>query len=176
MVAHEDHLVDLVDSHGQIVSQKPRKNIDKATDLYHGVYVLLVTPDKKLVLSVIPRREDLPNMHSGKLGVTAATIRRRGEDSKAAARRVLQKEVGIELSELVHLGDVYTETLDSAPRYISAYSVVHEMPRDYNRQDIERLEAMGSDELEHRIDHEPQLLAPTLRLIWSEYNPRLPVR
>lgn len=176
MVAHEDHLVDLVDPEGHIVSQKLRKDVDKATDLYHGIYVLLITPDKKVVLSAIPHREDLPNLHSGKLGVTAATIRRHGEDREAAVRRVLQKEVGVEGSLATHLGDAYTGTADSQPKYISAYYVVHDIPQNYSHEDIAQLEVMSVEELESKIRQESQLLTPTLHLIWTKYISQLPIR
>jgi hypothetical protein len=63
--AHEDQLVDIVTIGGDVVGQKPRKAIDKMHDIYHGVYVIVQTPDGMLLLSTIPRRNDLPNLYAG---------------------------------------------------------------------------------------------------------------
>ena len=69
-------LVELIDHTGRATGAKPRSQIDKTRDVYHGVYVLLMTPTRELVLSEIPERSDLPNLYVHKLGVTAATMRR----------------------------------------------------------------------------------------------------
>ena len=57
---HGAYLVDILDKNGAIVGQKERRLIDKQADIYHSVYIILVTPKGELVLGTIPAREISP--------------------------------------------------------------------------------------------------------------------
>src|SRR5687767_9977733 len=73
---HDFYPVDILDRNGETVGTKLRKDIDKLRDIFHAIHVLLITPQGEVVMSIIPFREDLPNVYSGKLGTTVATVRR----------------------------------------------------------------------------------------------------
>jgi hypothetical protein len=169
-MAHQDHVVDLVDSTGSVISQKVRKEVDKANDLYHGVYVLLVTTGKDVVLSKIPQRDDLPNLYAGKLGLTVATIRRHAESRDEAAYRALINEAYIRQPRLVYLGDIFTNVPDGRMSYISAYYTIGDVPIAHSKRDIDCFEIMTTKQFETKIFNNPDLFTPTLHAVWSKYK------
>lgn len=173
--AHADYAIDIVDEHGTPIRQKPRKEVDKTTDLYHGVYVLVVTPAKELVLSVIPARDDLPNLYANKLGITVATIRRHGETKDAAAARVLATEIHCDQSGLHHIGDTLAALPDGRKTYLSLYYIVSGIPATYSQQDIKTIVAMDADALDSKLASEPEATTPTLQFVWQTYRQQLPV-
>jgi len=167
---HADYLVDLVDEHGAAIGSKPRRDIQKKADLYHTVFVLLRTPDNRLILSEIPARHDLPNLYAGRLAATAATIRRHQETSEEAAKRAASSELRLapDALRLTNLDDSYRVT-DGYRQYVSVYVATHDVPADFNHTDIKRLALFTRDELDEAIRTDAEAFAPTFRVIWQTY-------
>jgi hypothetical protein len=174
-IEHQDHLINIIDESGKAIGQKCRKDIDKSIDLYCGVYTLVITAQKELVVSTIPERSDLPNIYTGKLGVTAATMRRQSETTYEAALRVLRHEVGISQPKPIRLGDACTVLSDGRKAYICAYYTIHDAPIAYNKKDITSISLMTAGELETKILTGHATVAPTLCFIWEKYRRQLPV-
>lgn len=168
MGAHEDYLVDLVDEQGRVTGQKRRKDINKTTDLYHGIYVLIITPSGQLVLSKIPTRNDLPNLYANSWGTTLATMRRSNETASAAALRALATETFIQLEPdgLRHIGDHFVTLAPGRAAYISVYFVSHDMPLTFNTKDIEDIKAVSPEQLTTML---AESVTPTLAFIWNKY-------
>lgn len=164
---HASYPVDLVDETGAIIGTKERAAIDKRMDLYHTVFVLLRTPDEKLVLGKIPVRRDLPNLYSEKFGFTAATIRRHDELADQASKRALGKELGIVGTIPVHIKDSYIYLTDGHRSYVSVYVAKHTMPIDFTRTDIANLRAFSLGELDNELTTHPERFAPTFLELWS---------
>lgn len=168
---HGSYAVDLVDEGGRIIGQKLRREIVKEHDHYHAVYTLLVTPDNRIVLSRIPERKDLPNVYGGKLGITAGTIRRHNESAKAAAERVIERELYCMDQQPTHLGTGYYDFPDGHGCYASIYYFVHDLPTTYSGQDIAALVPMSSSE----VRSTPADFTPTFLILWRMYKDRLPI-
>ena len=171
---HGSHKVDLVDENGVVVGAKSRREIDKAHDTYHTVYVLLVTPEGELVLSRIPERKDLPNLYAGQLGAAAATIRRSGESPMAAARRAVARELYIDDATVVPVGGGLFKT-DGRQTYVSVYYVMADAPDVYSATDIADLVTISPRVFRDMVEHSPEELAPNLRELWDRYGKRLPL-
>jgi hypothetical protein len=173
-MAHQDHLIDLVDSTGSVIGQKLRKEVDKTNDLYHGIYVLFVTTGKDIVLSKIPQRDDLPNVYAGKFGLTVATIRRHAESRDEAAHRALMNEAYIRQPRLTYLGDIFAPLPDGRKPYISAYYTISDVPTGYySQRDIDCFEVMTVKQFEAEMLNNPDLFAPTLPVVWGKYKQSL---
>lgn len=170
---HEFHQVDVLDDKGEIIGQKPRREIDKTSDIFHGVYVLLITPNKELVLDLIPLREDLPNLYANQYGPTMATIRRSQEMSRAAAKRGVSRELFIDDTEPELIGEAMERLSDGRWHFMSTYILRSEKPDAFSQIDIQRLEAMTKDEFQELLEAEPEKVAPTMQLIWQKYPNRL---
>jgi 8-oxo-dGTP pyrophosphatase MutT (NUDIX family) len=166
---HAAQLVDLVDEHGSMVSTKIRKDIQKATDLFHTILVLVVTPDGQIVLSKIPARSDLPNLYAHSLGATAATIRRHGESAEAAAIRAAQQELRIIGPKPEKLGESFEVFTDGSRKYMTLFRVANVAPVDFSRTDIESLQLLSRDELLEHIQTQPDLFAPTFLRMWKRH-------
>jgi hypothetical protein len=167
---HASHLVDIVNEDGTVASTKTRQEIDKKTDLYHTVFVILKTPANKVVLSKIPDREDLPNLYAGTLGPTVSTIRRHEETDDEAGMRAVKRELYIEDLSLTKLGEDYLVLPDGHRKYMSVYLGTHSLPSEFSHEDIESLNPLNSDEIEEQLKTKPEIIAPTFQAIWQKYK------
>lgn len=170
---HASHLVDLVSETGAVVGVKKRSEIDKLTDLYHAVFVVLCTPDGKLLLSEIPQRKDLPNLYAGKIGLTAGTIRRHNETPSEAASRVAKKELGIQNIHLTYVGENFLMLPDGHQRYISIYRALHALTNAFNHMDIESIDAFSKPELDDALKANPASFTPIFLAVWQKYQTEL---
>jgi len=93
---HDFCQVDVLDMKGDIIGSKQRKDLDKLTDVFHSLHILLITPLGEVIMSMIPVREDLPNVYGGKLGTTVSTVKRTGESPDEGARRAISRELFID--------------------------------------------------------------------------------
>jgi hypothetical protein len=175
---HAAHQVDILDINGKIVGSKLRREINKARDIYHVIFVLLVTPKGEIVLSVIPPREDLPNLYTRQLGATMATIRRSHETAHEAALRGVQRELfidEIQEADLHLLGEQMLELPEGIHTFASAYYLIGDAPATYSVIDIDTLVVVTPQQIRSLIMNHPDEVAPTLNLIWSSYNSSLPI-
>ena len=171
---HGSYKVDLVDENGVVVGAKPPREIDKKHDVYHTVYVILVTPEGELVLSRIPERKDLPNLYAGQLGAAAATIRRSEESPLAAARRAVARELYIDDAKVVPVGGGLFSTA-GRQTYVSVYYVVSSAPDVYSATDIAGLVTISPRAFRELVEQSPSELAPNLLELWRRYGSRLPL-
>jgi hypothetical protein len=167
---HGDNMVDILDARGEVIGSKPRHTINKMTDVYHGVYVLIVTPVGEMVLSSIPDRNDLPNLYVGTFGTTAATMRRNSESAEEAARRTLAQELYIhDEVPLDLLGERWLELDDGRRIFMSAFRAQADVPTDYNGVDIGGQNVLLPSQFHKMLQNYPERFSPTLRAIWREY-------
>lgn len=171
---HADYMIDLVDTKGNVTSQKPRRAINKREDLYHTIHVVLITPTGELVLTRIPERKDLPNIYADQLGTTVATIRRSNENADRAALRAISHELFINNATVYHVGDAYRELDDGIRTYMSVYYLVAPQPKKYSRNDIQNLITETYEDFRQHLRTYPHEIAPTMRAIWKMYEKKLP--
>jgi len=173
---HDFHPVDVLNKKGEIVGQKPRKNIDKMVDIFHTIHILLVTPVGEIVMSIIPLREDLPNVYANKLGTTVATIRRTDETDDEAASRAIARELFIDDMPLTKLGTKFYHRLPPTPGSLfSVYYGIADVPESYSMIDIEGLIVMTPKEIDNLIETDPHSLAYSFLKVWKDYKDKLPL-
>jgi hypothetical protein len=167
---HADYAVDILNDKGWVIGQKPRGEVDKRVDIFHGVHTVLTTPAGELVMSVIPQRDDLPNLYAGQLGSTIATIRCHGETAEEAARRALRHELLLEAGELTLLRDGMVMLDDGHQNYLTAYLMVAEKPILYRLLDIGELVVIAPESVEVALTLHGDQFAPTLKAIWPSLH------
>ena len=172
---HSAHLVDILDRSGKVIAQKKRMAVNKEKDIYHAVYVFLITPRGELILGVIPPREDLPNMYVRQFGAPMATIRRHNETARQAALRGLSRELFIDEGDVHMLGEGMLDLPDNRHTYASAFYIVAEAPSIYSVIDIDTLAVVTPRQLRSLMQENPQEIAPTLKQIWERYSDKLPI-
>jgi hypothetical protein len=172
---HAAHLVDILSTEGEVVGTKPRRDIDKTKDIYHVIFVLLITPKGELVLSMIPPREDLPNLYARKMGATIATIRRSNETPAQAARRGVQRELFIDRAKIRLLGQQMIQTPGSPQSLVTVFYMVGEPPATYSVIDIDTLVVVTPQQLRGLMLNHPNEIAPTLKATWDLYGSKLPI-
>ncbi|MCR4311662.1 MAG: NUDIX domain-containing protein [Candidatus Uhrbacteria bacterium] len=167
---HEDYEVEILDGHGKPIAVKRRKDIDKTKDILHVVYIFVVTPEGKLILSRIPRDPTKKNLFAGKLGVTVATIIRHEEKHRDAAKRAAKRELGLKKPDLTFLGETL-EIITGVPKRLIAAYVCTASEKDIkpNRELSDELIAVTGKELDRLIEKRKEL-APTLLVFWDKYN------
>lgn len=171
---HASYLVDILDKEGSISHTKARRDVDKAKDIYHGIYVFLITPEKDVLLGVIPARDDLPNLYPSSYGTAVATIRRHQETAEQAAARALSRELFIDDATPVQIGEFFEE-ISNRQVYASVFYFESAVPDTFSNIDISRLVAMTPQELDLLVEANSNDLAPTLRHFWQKYRFELPL-
>ena len=141
---------------GTEIGSKARSAL-AATDMYHGIFVLFITPRKELVLRLLPGKPQ-------KLGVTGMAIRFAGESPETAAKRAMMTS-----KPLHHLGDQQYQ-LDDRPLYASVFYSVGDLPAD-NEQHI----ALSITALEEGLGSGEYILTPALTAVLGHYKNMLPV-
>lgn len=160
------YLVDVLDTAGRVIGQKPRYQIDKRVDVVHAVHVVLYTPEGDVVLSHIPQREDLPNLYAGLLGTTMATLRRHGETAEVALRRDMNRELLLENPDIELIYDAMSTLSDWKRMYLTAYALVADLPGMYSNLKVGELLLMNPDGVEMALALHPDRFAPTFTAVW----------
>jgi hypothetical protein len=172
---HAQHMVDILDQKGNVVGQKHRREINKNDDIYHVVFVLLITPRGELVLGVIPAREDLPNIFTRQMGTTVSTIRRSNETALQAAKRSVERELFIDQADLQLLGEQVIDLPGSSRKFASSYYLVADPPATFSVIDIDTLVVVTPQQLRGLLRSHADEVAPTLRVFWESYHNKLPI-
>lgn len=167
-------MVDVLNENGEVIGQKQRREINKAKDIHHTIFVLLITPDKHLLLGQIPAREDLPNLYANLYGSTIATIRRSDENSAEAAVRGVARELFIDDPDLELIGEGM-EQFDGIKQSVSVFVLRSEAPDEFSLIDVKELKPMKRRGIEAWIRDKPGKLAPSFRMIWEKYGKKLPL-
>ena len=162
-----DFEIDILDQQGNIVGSKLRRDVVKGKDIYHAVYCVLITPDDRLAVSRIANRPDLPNLHAGSLGCTAATIRRTGETGDQAMQRALAGELGLKSQPELLSEEVIA--VDNTYRKIGLYKVVAKVPETYSQQDIDEIVSYSKEEFAQLLDSEPEKVTPLLKRFFINF-------
>lgn len=166
---HEEYRVKLLNDQGQLVGHKLRKEVDKRQDILHCADVL-VFQGEQLLLSKIPAT----TLYGDCWGATTATMIREGEASEDAARRALQKELGIKDAQLILLGERFFVYPDGVKRLKSTFWCRVESAPEPNPEDIEELRTFNQMETQVLME-DSESVAPTLLGIWQTYRDKLPL-
>lgn len=163
-----EYNVDILDTNGNTVDKKLRKDIKKGVDIYHAVYGVIIAPDNKIVVSVIGNPVGMPNLHAGKMGCTCATIRRTDESAVDAMKRAIKKELKI----IANPELIYEEfiDIDNTKRLLGLYVIKSDVPSEYNKEDIEELRPYSFEEFEMLLKQMPQNITPPLKLFWQTFK------
>ncbi len=163
-----DYEVDILDESGKYANKKLRKNIIKGQDIYHAVYCVLTTPNQEIILNLIANRSDMPNLHAGSYGASAATIKRVGETSEQAMQRALANELKIASSTPKLLWENMM-AIDNTYRKVGLYHLTSALPQNYNKQDIEELVVVTKAELLGIQKQTPHKITPVLGIFIEKY-------
>lgn len=168
-------MVDILDNDGSVVGQKPRREVDKTKDIYHTVFVLVLTPQKEVVLGVIPPREDLPNLFPNMYGGTMATIRRSGETALEAAKRGIARELFIDDADPQLIGEGMENIEGRLPVFASLFVLYSDPPVSFSLIDIASLKPMSQLKFEALLEVRPERVTPTLQLLWAKYGKKITI-
>ena len=173
---HDFYPVDLLDQEGHVIGSKPRREVDKLTDIIHAIHILLVTPLGEVVMSIIPVREDLPNVYAGKLGTTVATVKRSNETNDEGAARAISRELFIDEMPLTKVATkFYTHMPPKPASKFSVYYGISDVPESYSIVDIDGLIVMTPKEIDEQIESDPHSFAYSFLKIWKDYRDKLPL-
>lgn len=172
---HDFYPVDILDKTGKVIGQKPRNKVDKLVDIYHTAHILLITPRGEVVISIIPLREDLPNIYANKLGTTVATIRRSQETILQAAKRSVSRELFIDEMPLTLLGEQFHELPPMRDNLLTVFYGISEIPETYSLLDIDGLIVMTPREIDVKIKNDPDAFAGSFLAVWETYRKKLPI-
>lgn len=163
-----DFNVDILDQDGQKVGVKIRKDIIKGSDIYHAVYGVIITPKGNLAISKIAQRSDMPNLHAGSYGCTAATIKRVDESGDQAMSRAIKNELDLNIP--IKLVKEELIPVDGTYRKIGLYELHSDAPTKYSKTDIEEIKEFTKEEFENLIKTSPESITPLLKIFWDNWK------
>lgn len=172
---HDFYNVDLLDDTGKVIGSKPRNRIDKLVDVFHTIHVMLITARGEVVLSIIPLREDLPNVYAEKLGTTVATIRRTGETAHEAGKRSVARELFIEDLPLTQVGEEFFKVPPMKDNLLTTFYGISDAPESYSLLDIDGLIEMTPKDIDKMIKSDPDAFAASFLQIWKTYRKKFPI-
>lgn len=163
-----EYFVDILDQNGQKVGQKLRKEIVKGVDIYHAVYGVLITSRGNLAISKIAQRPDMPNLHAGSYGCTAATIKRVNETGDEAMKRAVKNELGLDIP--IKLISEQVISVDNTYRKIGLYELLSEIPDSYSKEDIEEIKELTNEDFKKLLEEHPEKVTPLLKIFWEYWS------
>jgi hypothetical protein len=152
----------LVDEGGHTIAHKPRATL-AATDIYHSVFVLLLTPHKQIVLSYVP--SDNPAVD--RFSATTTGIRYADETADQTAHRAL----GATGTRLHHLGDQFFMLQPDRKTYASVYYFIGDLPHPHSNG----WAALDRTLLQDRLKEGTAALTPAMQAVWNHYAHLLPL-
>lgn len=145
----------LINNEGQVVGSKAQAAL-APDDVYHSIFVLLVTPERTLVAS---------RLASGRLSATAVTVCRAKETADAAAARAARHASPV-APTLHHLGDQFYTRPDGRKSYMSVfYGIAAAYP------DARGCELLNGTSLSAKRSR----CTPALQFILDSYTHALPI-
>ncbi len=153
-MAVSDEAVALVGEGGQVIGSKLPRDITPG-DMYHAVFIVLVTPQHQVIVS---------HLRSGRLSATAMTLCRQSETADVAAMRALPTITSAAIT-LHHLGDGAVMS-ERHHYYMSAFYGVAPLGVTHKNCD-----ALNASDLTERFD----TCTPAMQTIWQRYKDMLPV-
>jgi hypothetical protein len=163
-----DFNVDILDQNGNKVGVKLRKDIIKGVDIYHAVYGVLITSRGNIAISKIAQRADMPNLHAGSYGCTAATIKRDDESGDQAMDRAIKNELGLNMPIKLLKEEVIA--VDGTFRKIGLYKLHSDIPAQYSKKDIEEIKEFTKKEFEDLLNTQPESITPLLKIFWDNWK------
>lgn len=145
-------LIAMYDETGCVVGKKQRCDVDKKKDILKSVSILLVNGEGKILVS-----RACDTLYPDMVGSSAAGLVRDGETAEEAARRTLQRELGI-TPELRFHGEEYIN-LDGVRRWMNVFSARWNGQFVANQDDVKETEWISVSEAERHQDSMPTLRA-----------------
>ncbi|WCN10537.1 NUDIX hydrolase [Marinomonas mediterranea] len=105
MTPIKEEIIALVDENNTVVGEVSRKKMRFGVDIHRVTYVLVFTPEKKLI---VQKRTDDKEFCPGYFGITTGGVVESGESYQLCAERELKEELGVSLPLTSH-GVFFTE-------------------------------------------------------------------
>lgn len=167
-----DNLINLLDEKGNVIGQKKRSDIDRYQDILPAAHVIVITPQKEIVLVGIAEHPDQKRSYTGKLGNSAATFIRATESDEEAALRALKNDLHIEDVKLKKLGKKLYSFPDGIRRLVTTFSSEFAGPFTFNPAEILALHMLSREDLEKELENLDNF-APTFLAMWQDYGNKL---
>jgi len=141
----QEAVIEVYNEKGEVIVSKPRKDVNKKIDILKSVVILVVNGKKELFM--IKARDSL---WADKWGGSCAGLVRHDEDVREAAKRTLQRELGIN-DNLNFLGEQYHDW-DGVKRLLNVFSArVNDNKPNPNKNDIKEWRWVSFDEAQAMI-------------------------
>ncbi len=167
------NLINILDEAGNSIGQKKREDIDRYHDILPATHVIVLTPQKEIVLVGIAQHADQKRTWIGKLGNSAATFIRSGEKDEEAALRALKNDLNISDVQLTFLGKKLYNLPEGIRRWVSTFVCEFAGPFTFNPNEVLDLHSFSREDLAKELKNQ-QNFAPTFLAMWEDYQSKLP--
>ena len=164
----ETELVDIVDDDDRVIATVTRAEMRAGRLRHRAVSIAVMGSDRRLL---VHRRAENKDVWPSMWDMAAGGVVAAGESYEVAARRELAEELGVEVTQFVHLGE--GRFVDESVALIGrGYLAVHDGPFTFTDGEIAEVRWVNAAELEELMTTERfvpdnvELLLPLLLPFW----------
>lgn len=163
----QDSFIDIFDKDQNLIATKRRSDVDKNEGYLRVVYIVVYNSSKEVFIVEL-KSDDPKKQYYQKYSVSAAGLVRSKEKIDQAAKRTLEKELGID-GELVFLGD-FTIDNPSFRRFANFYCIKYDGDIDVNKDDVEKGEFVSEEMIENMVYMDKDLFTPVFLEFWERFR------
>lgn len=157
-------VLDVVNEADEPIATATRREVHEEALLHRAVHVLLVDPEGRVLLQ---RRSMRKRTSPGLLTSSASGHVPAGEAPKAAARREIEEELGIQPPTLEPLGTVRVEDLKVGEREITyVYTARWSGSPDPDPEEVSEVRWAGPSTIRTWIEEDPGRLAGSFKTVY----------
>lgn len=170
----QDEIITLVNKDNEVIGTVPRKQMKFGVDYHRATYILVFTPEQKLV---VQKRSATKGFCPSYLGVATGGVVSAGESYLLSAQRELYEELGVELELTCH-GLFYTEG-ESYRIWGKIYSCLYDEkqhgPLTLQASEVESVSLMSVEEIleqQDKLDITPDTLDALIHYLEEKVSPQ----
>ncbi len=164
MHSTDNEILEIVDSHDEVVGTATRAEIHRLGLLHRAVHMFLFNPAGQVY---VQRRSRSKDRHPGRLDSSAAGHVDPGETYEETAIRELQEELGIkaEVEEILRVPA--SEQTDN--EHVVLFEVMTELGPVPNPAEIQWGAFMSRERVTELMDQSPEDFVPAFILLWRKF-------
>ena len=162
----EHELIYQVDTADQIIGPCRRGDAHRLGLFHRSVHILVFNPQGELFLQ---KRATTKDVNPGLWDTSAAGHVDYGESYEESARRELQEELGIEVSEPLTPLFKLEASADTGFEFIQVYQLTHDGELRPEPKEIIEGRWCGLTELQTWIAHGGDGLTPSFQILWEKF-------
>lgn len=163
-MSEAEEILVVVDEDDEPVDEAPRSTVHEEVLRHRAVHVLLAGADGRVFLQ---KRADTKRTYPSRWTSTASGHVPTGETLRAAARREVTEELGVEAPTLTYAGRLYVEDAEVGEReFTHVFAGRHDGSFEPDPDEVTQVASFEPHEIDQRLQVAPGAFATSFREVW----------